>query len=247
MRQAALLSLLLLIVAGCQTPTEAPVETSTVSPTAAVTTRGVAARRDDARGFDYVFYPGEPMRHAYRDPKVRPQAKADGDEVRYAYPERYAITEPPGPDVRSMVEWEPMESVVMQVPDYITNYDGVMGTIQGIGVNAITVAEVWYVIESNGTKNIIKDMLYEAGVSASTVNAKTRWLITPLESIWFIDSGPLPIIDPASNTYAFADFRYYEDRSRDDGVPTLLGRSLTEMGEPSNTETYRMPINTEGG
>ena len=204
-------------------------------------------RRDPSRALDYVFRPDEPMRHAYRDPSLRPQAKADGDEVRVAYPQHYAITTPPAAAVRPMVEWEPMQAVVMQVPDYIANYGGVMETIGGISAAAIEVAEVWFVVESGAMQSELKSTITSAGVSSSVVAAKTRFLTTNLESIWFIDSGPLPIIDPATNTYAFADFRYYQDRAWDDGVPTLLGRSLPLMGEPNPTETYRMPIDTEGG
>ena len=46
---------------------------------------------------------------------------------------------------------------------------------------------------------------------------------------------------------AFADFRYYHGRPYDDGVPTTLGRTLASFGMGSNADTYRMPLNTEGG
>ena len=147
-------------------------------------------RRDPSRALDYVFRPDEPMRHAYRDPSLRPQAKADGDEVRVAYPQHYAITTPPAAAVRPMVEWEPMQAVVMQVPDYIANYGGVMETIGGISAAAIEVAEVWFVVESGAMQSELKSTITSAGVSSSVVAAKTRFLTTNLESIWFIDSGP---------------------------------------------------------
>jgi agmatine/peptidylarginine deiminase len=250
MRRIALLLLCSSLALGCQSPptadgsNEPGVASSTPD---SVTAEPLASRRDPARSLDYVFRDSDLMQHAYRDVSQRPKAKADGDEVRVAYPQHYAITEPPSGDIRAMVEWEPMEAVVMQVPDYIGNYDGVMGTIQGIGAQAISVAEVWYVVESSSMESQLKSMLASAGVSNAAIASKTRFLTTNLESIWFIDSGPLPIIDLASDTYAFADFRYYQDRAWDDGVSTLLGRSLTQMGEPNNTETYRMPVHTEGG
>ena len=247
LRSATLFIVCALLLACQSTPEPSAPAAEAAASTLKAPQNSLAERRQPGAAFDYVYLFDEPMRHAYKDPTLKPQAKADGNEVRVAYPENYAITVPPTPQVRSMVEWEPMQSIVMQIPDYIASYDGVMQTIQGISVAAIDVAEVWFVVESAAMQSELKGLISAGGVSTGVVNAKTRFLTANLESLWFIDSGPLPIIDPSTDTYAFADFRYYQNRAWDDGIPTLLGRSLLQMGEPNNTETYRMPIDTEGG
>lgn len=209
---------------------------------------GTAQRTDETEGVDYVFYPGEPMKHAYRDPMTMTPAKADwADDVRWANPERFAITEAPTGSYRAMVEWEDMEALLLGYPGDMSGYDGVTGTVVGIAKYASTVAEVWIIVDSNSAKNFLTGELLDAGVSAATINNKIRFLLQPLDSIWLIDYGPLPLVDPADGSYAFADFRYYHGRPLDDGLSTWIGRELPAIGQPGPVDTYRMPINTEGG
>ena len=116
-----------------------------------------------------------------------------------------------------------------------------------IGANASTVAEVWYLVDSQSAANLLSQGLQNVGVSASVINQKVKFLLQPLDSIWFIDSGPLPLVRTTDNTMAFADFRYYWNRPYDDGIPTWLGRMLPQLGYDAPADTYRMPSSTEGG
>ena len=173
--------------------------------------------------------------------------KADAnDDIRWYSPQLYAITEPPAniATVRPMVEWEPMKSIVMSWPKGYVNSSS-FDTVS-IAKNAATVAEVWFVTDSGGT-NVLKNAFQQNGISQNVLNSKFRFLETNIDSIWFIDSGPLPLVDTATNTMAFADFRYYHQRPYDDGVPTTLGRTLQTFGMGANADTYRMPVSTEGG
>ncbi|MGM0575803.1 MAG: agmatine deiminase family protein [Myxococcota bacterium] len=258
----ALLSVLGLVVAtaGCETvPPDAgagePTTGSTAGETAAEAPGAdeeaappVRLRRDRERGVDYIFYPDEPMRHAYRDPSAKPALKADEyDDIRWAHPERYAITAPPPEGVRPMVEWEPMKALMMAVPAYMMGYDNASHTIIQIVKHTVPVAEVWIVTDTENGASVITDRLLEAGVAQGDIDAKVKFLVEPIDSVWVIDSGPLPLVDEEAGTFAFTDFRYYHNRALDDGLPTWLGRQLPALGQEAPISTYRMPLNTEGG
>ena len=93
--------------------------------------------------FDYVFYDDEPMKPAYMD---RTLAVAKGDwasDVRAASPERYAITAAPEGYFRPMVEWEPMEAVVLAFPSSMSNYDGITTTVSQIAAFAAPVMVIF--------------------------------------------------------------------------------------------------------
>ncbi|MGM0574784.1 MAG: agmatine deiminase family protein [Myxococcota bacterium] len=241
----------LLTLASCEGPPRDTQSDEAGGPEATETPAVDHAERfRRAPGIDYIMYPDEPMRPAHRRTLPTPSAKADQyDDIRAAAPQRYAITAPPSGDVRPMVEWEPMRAVVMAVPDYLTasQYENARGTILQIAKHASTVAEVWFIVPGNSTANTLKNLLQQVGVPESTITSKIRFIVEPLDSVWFIDSGPLPIIDQATDTFSFADFRYYHDRPLDDGLPTFLGRALPELGQEAPTNTYRMPVTTEGG
>ena len=218
--------------------------------TAVITETGLLDRIGPRRVGDveYVRYPNEPMKPANR--VLWSTGKADAfDDIRWETPERHAITVKPPAGIRGMVEWEPMKSIVMAVPTYLTGagYENARNTILQIALNSATVAEVWFVVENNTGKNNLTTLLLAEGMSQSVFNAKVKFMVEPIDSVWTIDFGPLPIVDETSDTWAIADFRYYHGRPVDDGIPTFLGRSLMDLGYPNNTSTYRMPLNTEGG
>lgn len=197
---------------------------------------------------DYVYGPENYWKLKTKRSLFAP-AKADGnDDVRWKSPQNYAITHAPAniATVRPMVEWEPMKSIVLQWPaGYLTHSKNASQTMLNIAKNAATVAEVWIVTNPEG-EPVIKQALLEHGLTQEQLDNKVKILPTMIDSIWFIDSGPFPIVDTASNTYAFSDFRYYHERPLDDGVSTVLGRHLPEFGHDA-VETYRMPLNVEGG
>ena len=205
-------------------------------------------RDSDGRPYDYVYDPNSPYLMATRKKPYQLIQKADAnDDIRWYAPQLYAITEPPAniQNVRPMVEWEPMQSVVMSWPSNYVNSPA-FNTVVGISENTAKVAEVWFVTNPGGT-SVLKNGLKQKGISQNLLDTKFRFLETDIDSIWFIDSGPLPLVDKATNTMAFADFRYYHERPYDDGVPTTLGRALASFGMGANADTYRMPVSTEGG
>ncbi len=198
--------------------------------------------------YDYVFGP-EHADKLKTKKSLFPALKADQyDDIRWKMVQNYAITIPPVAQdtLRPMVEWEPMKSIVMQWPGgYLTSSKNASATMLNIAKNAATVAEVW-IVTNPEAPDVIKQGLQGVGMTPAQIEEKVKFIPTLIDSIWFIDSGPLPIIDTATNTYAFADFRYYRERPLDDGIPTVLGRALADIGHKA-AETYRMPINTEGG
>ena len=258
MRRVSVFALFAALVAmgpaGCEGPmaADAADDSAATTPGAAtalgdrITLGGDRVRKVD--GYDYVFYDDEPMLPAYRLPTNIPLKGDYYDDVRASKPERYAITEPPPAGAyRGMVEWEAMEAIVMSVPDYMDGYGNADMTILNIAKHAATVAEVWFIVPNNTTKTNIANHLASIGVPSSTIASKIKFVLEPLDSVWFIDSGPLPLVNNAGTSFAFADFRYYHNRVLDDGIPTWLGRKLGDLGMSSPTATYRMPLSTEGG
>jgi agmatine/peptidylarginine deiminase len=202
---------------------------------------------ENGQPYDYVYDANSPWLPATKRRLFKP-LKADGyDDIRWYAPQNYAITEPPATgNVRPMVEWEAMKSLILQWPSGYLGNTSASKTFLDIAKNASAVADVWIITDAGGT-NSLKQALAQNGVSNAVLASKFYFLETDLDSIWFIDSGPLPIIDKTKNTFSFADFRYYHERAYDDGVSTVLARNLTNMGMAANTATYRMPVNTEGG
>ncbi len=234
------------LILGCSAEAPAPAE----STQGVRLTPGAGALLDRTRTsdeYDYIFYADDTMKPAYKS--VEHEAlKADYySDVRAASPERFAITEPPSATYRPMVEWEPMQAVMLSVPDHLADYSNAGQTILQIAYHASKVAEVWIIVPSSATANKLRQNLYAMGMGSSALDDKVRFLVEPLDSVWFIDFGPLPIINKADGTFAFTDFRYYHQRPQDDGLSTFIGRSLGELGMGGLVDTYRMPVSTEGG
>jgi agmatine/peptidylarginine deiminase len=199
---------------------------------------------------EYIHYPDDVMLPAHRTAAEYIVQKGDAyDDLRYAAPERHALTIPPVKAVRPMVEWEPMQAIMMGVPSYVLSAgsSNTLDTVVQIAKNAATVAQVWFVVPNTASKNSLEGALLAAGMSQQLITSQVRYMIQAIDSIWFIDYGPLPVLDTAAQTWSFVDFRYYHQRALDDGMPSWIGRNLSGIGVASNVNTYRMPVNIEGG
>ncbi|MEZ4265818.1 MAG: agmatine deiminase family protein [Myxococcota bacterium] len=243
---------LAMIHVACETPP--PVSADLPSQAGPTVTANAEAAPVDIRirktaGVDWIYYPDDAIKPAHRDFDFTKTAlKGDAsDDIRYKAPEHYAITVPPPAGIRPMTEWEPMTAIVMGVPAYMLNGGNAHQTIVDIGFHSAAVAEVWYIVNTPGAKNLLVAGLTDRGMEQTMLDEKVKFIIQPLDSIWFIDSGPLPIIAADGESFAFADFRYYQPRPLDDGIPTWLGRNLPGFGVDGQATTYRMPLNVEGG
>lgn len=199
---------------------------------------------------DLTFVPNPNLVPAYKTP--RPYAlKADGPaDVRASDPQYYAITEPPAniAKIRPMVEWEPMKALVMGFPSDMLFDTNATQSVVSIAKHASTVGDVWILVNSQNGQTSLRVKLQQAGVAQDVIDTKIKFLRASLDSIWFIDYGPVPIVDTENNSFAFTDFRYYYDRPQDDAIPTFLARNLVSaFGESNNTVAYRMPLTMEGG
>ncbi len=176
--------------------------------------------------------------------------KADEfDNTRAAAPQNFAITAPPEriATVRPMVEWEPMQALVFAFPSWAASYSNTTSTFVNIAKVASDYGEVWVIVDSTSAENVFKQRLTQAGVPSSKFGSAIRFWRQTFDSYWLVDFGPLPIVDTATNTFSFSDFRYYHERPLDDAISTLLGRNLTRFGAANATSVYRMPLTTEGG
>lgn len=187
---------------------------------------------------------------AHRVRATKAALKADEyDNERATNPQNFAITVPPAniASVRPMVEWEPMRAIVMSYPGYMLTSANATATFVSIAQHASEHGAVWFFVDGNQAESGLTSRLLTAGVPAERLGSTIRFLHAPLDSVWFVDSGPLPIVDKAANTFAFADFRYYHERPLDDALPTLFGRSLAGFGYEATATVYRMPLTVEGG
>ena len=241
----SLLAAAALLAPGCAGPSPESPSTAEAPATAAVP----APKRARARKIDYVYDHTSGWKSAAKRLLFPPLKGDQNTDIRAAHPEFYAVTAPPanGAQIRPMVEWEPMKAIVMAWPaDYTGFAKGATATAVQIAIHAATVAEVWFFTSVNGTDSI-KTALLDGGMDQTTLDTKVKFIEAPLDSIWFIDEGPVPIIDTTDDTFAFADFRYYYDRPYDDATPTRLARALPSLGLANAVPTYRMPLNVEGG
>jgi len=215
----------------------APTTTTTVVP---------FEDRFDERG---VFIVDPQVPAAWRNDRTFAAQKGDQyDDQRAEAPQLYAITQPPRKPVRAMVEWEPMQALAMSFPGYMLQSTNATATVVQIAKVGSGYGDIWIFVDGAQAESGLKSRLASAGMSAGDIAAKVKFIRSSFDSIWFIDAGPLPIIDDSDGTYAFADFRYYHERPLDDGMPTWIGRNLAEqLARPSNVATYRMPLYLEGG
>ncbi len=236
------LALSVILAAGLAAACQAE-ERTTASPGPATPTATSVSGDARTDGF-YVYKPGEERLFASRLTLAPPAAKADAyDDFRFFNPQRYAITVPPAVDgLRPMVEWEPMTAVVMAVPSDFTPYQNIIDTFVGIIRWSVLATDVWILTNGQSAEDAIVAGLKSAGVDDAVIQNKVTFIEADIDSVWTVDFGPLPLIDTATNTMAFADFRYEHTRVRDDGVPTFLGRQLPALGIEDEALTYRMPL-----
>ena len=152
--------------------------------------QGRADRPRATAKVDYVFYPDALMKPAFNPLATVPSAALKADEydnTRWHNPERYAITEAPKNNVRSMVEWEPMRSIVMQYPGGYSGYTDVTQSFVDIAKHSLTVAEVWFIVDGQQAINTLTSKLLAEGVAQEVLDEKLKFLTTPIDSIWFID------------------------------------------------------------
>lgn len=225
------------MVTGCEPieKTEAPLpnEAAEVPSVQTVERSAIAPRGSDAILPAYAL-PGE------RD---KP-GKADSyDDFREANKQWYALTEAPDPGVafRPMVEWEPAQQLWTTYSNGMVNDAPVAATIVDIIKHTVQDAntKVGVVVDTNTAYNSLRSRLTAAGVTNTQQNTMIDFFREPNNSIWFIDYGPIPMVR-GDGSVAFGDFRYYHQRTLDDGLPTVIGFDY-------GVNTYRMPITTEGG
>ena len=196
-----------------------------------------------------VFVPDPAILHAFRHPAPGLVGKSVHSD-RMAALENYAVTAPPAniATIRPMTEWEPMRAISLAFPADFLNDENATATVVEIVRASHPAGEVWVAVNTAGAESGLKRRLKAAGVDEALFGSRIRFHRMAFESIWLIDFSPLPLIDSVTNTFAFADFRYYFDRPLDDGIPTALGRDLaTGFGAEGPATTYRMPLDTEGG
>jgi len=243
--RSAMACLLLAPLVACDDPSVEP-----AAPTAPASSPELAPVPFEAR-FDHDgnFVPDPRVLPAWRLGKTFAAQKGDQyDDQRAEAPQHFAITEaPPRAGFRPMVEWEPMRALVMSYPGYMLSSTNATQTVVQIAKVGSDYGEIWIMVDGAQAETGLKSRLASAGVPSDSIGTKIKFLRTPLDSIWFIDSGPLPLVDDAAGSYAFTDFRYYHERPLDDGLPTVLARSLERFGRPAPVTAYRMPLTNEGG
>jgi agmatine/peptidylarginine deiminase len=161
-------------------------------------------------------------------------------DYRAQHPDLYAITAPPGKaGFRSFVEWEPMQTILLSYTGFDAGYQAVGNSILQMIQYGVDTTDFTVLVPDSATQSVVVQRLKGFGVAQATIDAKVHFLTYTADSIWTIDFGPFPLVDPAG-AVGFADFRYYPERTSDDSVPTLLGNLW-------GVTSYRAPLDLEGG
>lgn len=182
-----------------------------------------------------------PMLPKYRLPgEYKTPGKSDQfDDFRLANPQWYAITQPPSvAEFRAHKQWEP--SQVFLVPYNTSVPQSIRNTMVDIIVGVLPVIDVLVAVPNTSTETALINALKAKGVAQGLIDEKLHPFVIKLDSIWLIDWGPIPLVNGTDGSIAFADFRYYQPRVNDDAFPTKLGWMF-------GTETYRAPMDWEGG
>lgn len=157
-----------------------------------------------------------------------------------AHPQWYAITEPPAGNIRPMKEWEPMQANIIAYSDDLPYSPTFAKVMVDIVVGTLPYTKMWVVYHGQAAKADLISRLKNAGVTQTQIDQDITWYQSDLNAFWFIDYGPLPLVNTTDNTVAFGDFRYYPNRVKDDAIPTRLANQV-------GTVAYRAPFDYEGG
>lgn len=167
---------------------------------------------------------------AWQTSGERTAAKADQFDLRGEYGDIFGVTAAPSGGARAVAEFEPSDGVL------IAWSGGLSAFFVDLVLSVAAVSDVYLITSDLATSNTLRDYFVgEQGVPG----ARMKFFEYPHDAFWTRDFGPLAI-EQADGTPAFVDARYYNNRRRDDAVPTLLGRYL---GVPA----YRPDLITEGG
>ena len=204
-------------------------------------TPAVPDKADKAQEADpYYLHPAILPAHRLPWENKVPGKEDAASDYRKAHPQWFAITKAPKGNVRPMKEWEPMKAMLMTYTNSIQFDAPVAQTMKDSMAGALNAGEVWIISNNATTQQGLVDDLLDMGVKQSLIDSNLKFYDIDHDSIWHIDYGPLPLVNEDTQTVAFADFKYYHDRYKDDAIPTRLGNAV-------GTVTYRSPFDFEGG
>jgi agmatine/peptidylarginine deiminase len=138
----------------------------------------------------------------------------------------FTPTEPPAAPVRSIAEFEEMQSVLVRYPFGIP-----MTLIKEMAEDC----KVKTIVANTAQQQTVLSQYEAAGVNV----ANCEWLIAPSNSYWTRDYGPWFIVD-GNYDVGIADFPYNRPRPDDDHIPVVLAQ---QMGIP----LYGMDLIHTGG
>ena len=188
---------------------------------------GVAVQPNGAEGLPL------PQRESALPKAETAQEQQDGKfdqfDVRGSYSDIFGITEPPVGQVRSLGEFEETGAVL------IAWNQGLARFLVNLIALSLEHADVWVVTWNEAESNLVRRILDQNNIDTSALN----FFEFPHESFWTRDFGPITVVDELG-VPKFVDPRYYNERRRDDAIPTLMGRYFV-------TEVYRPAVATEGG
>jgi agmatine deiminase len=138
----------------------------------------------------------------------------------------FTPTEPPPPPVRSVAEFEEMQSVLVRYP---------FGIPMSLIVEMSQDCKVKTIVGNASQQQQVLSQYESAGVNT----ANCEWLIAPSDSYWTRDYGPWFVAD-GNNDIGISDFPYNRPRPNDDNIPVVLAQ---QMGIP----LYGMELIHTGG
>ena len=127
----------------------------------------------------------------------------------------FTPTEPPVAPVRSIGEFEEMQSVLVRYP---------FGIPMSLIVEISEDCKVKTIVANASEQQTVLNQYISAGVNT----ANCEWLIAPSNSYWTRDYGPWFVVD-GNNDVGICDFPYNRPRPYDDNIPVVLAQ---QMGVP---------------
>lgn len=127
----------------------------------------------------------------------------------------FTPTEPPLAPVRSVGEFEEMQSVLVRYP---------FGIPMSLIVEMSEDCKVKTIVANASEQQIVLNQYISAGVNTDNC----EWLIAPSNTYWTRDYGPWFVVD-GNNDVGICDFPYNRPRPYDDNIPVVLAQ---QMGIP---------------